>query len=161
MIPWLEVSAIPSRSDRAPVMTTVSACAAVAAAGVCGASCAAAAGESATAHAPYNKNIRRRLPGLRWQITDCKRIPEIPHYEPYTLVAGKPLANCCRSRAPVRLTRQVLDLETNQRICVGVGMDAPHLLIHDKKDTVGVVVVEGLKAGADMLAVVTADNSSF
>jgi (2R)-sulfolactate sulfo-lyase subunit alpha len=40
-------------------------------------------------------------------------------------------------------------------------MEAPHLLIHDRKDTVGVVVVEGLKAGTDMLAVVTADNSVF
>lgn len=40
-------------------------------------------------------------------------------------------------------------------------MNAPHLLVHDKKDTVGVVVVEGLKAGADMLAVITADNSEF
>ncbi len=40
-------------------------------------------------------------------------------------------------------------------------MGAPHLLVHDKKDTVGVVVVEGLKAGADMLCVVTEDNSSF
>ena len=40
-------------------------------------------------------------------------------------------------------------------------MEAPHLLVHDKKDTVGVVVVEGLQAGTNMLAVVTADNSSF
>jgi (2R)-sulfolactate sulfo-lyase subunit alpha len=40
-------------------------------------------------------------------------------------------------------------------------MGAPHLLVHDNKDTVGVVVVEGLKAGTDMLCVVTADNSSF
>ena len=40
-------------------------------------------------------------------------------------------------------------------------MAAPHLLVHDKKDTVGVVVVEDLKAGTDMLCVVTADNSSF
>ncbi len=40
-------------------------------------------------------------------------------------------------------------------------MAAPHLLVHDKKDTVGVVVVEGLKANTDMLGVVTADNSSF
>jgi (2R)-sulfolactate sulfo-lyase subunit alpha len=40
-------------------------------------------------------------------------------------------------------------------------MTAPQLLVHDKKDTVGVVVVEGLKAGTDMLCVVTADNSSF
>jgi (2R)-sulfolactate sulfo-lyase subunit alpha len=40
-------------------------------------------------------------------------------------------------------------------------MAAPHLLVHDKKDTVGVVVIEGLKAGTDMLCVVTADNSSF
>ncbi len=31
-------------------------------------------------------------------------------------------------------------------------MSKPHLLVHEKKDTVGVVVVEGLKAGTDMLA---------
>ena len=37
----------------------------------------------------------------------------------------------------------------------------PHLLVHDKTDNVGVVVVEGLKAGTDMLCVVTADNSDF
>jgi (2R)-sulfolactate sulfo-lyase subunit alpha len=37
----------------------------------------------------------------------------------------------------------------------------PQLLVHDLKDNVGVVVVEGLKAGTDMLCVVTADNSSF
>jgi (2R)-sulfolactate sulfo-lyase subunit alpha len=40
-------------------------------------------------------------------------------------------------------------------------MAAPQLLVHDKKDTVGVVVVEGLKAGTDMLCVVTHDDSSF
>ena len=40
-------------------------------------------------------------------------------------------------------------------------MAVPQLLVHDKKDTVGVVVIEGLKAGTDMLCVVTADNSSF
>jgi (2R)-sulfolactate sulfo-lyase subunit alpha len=40
-------------------------------------------------------------------------------------------------------------------------MQAPQLLVHDKKDTVGVVVVEGLKAGSEMLCVVTADNSQF
>lgn len=40
-------------------------------------------------------------------------------------------------------------------------MEAPQLLVHDRKDTVGVVVVEGLKAGTDMLTVITADNSAF
>ncbi len=40
-------------------------------------------------------------------------------------------------------------------------MSIPHLLVHDHNDNVGVVVVEGLKAGTSMLAVVTADNSSF
>ena len=40
-------------------------------------------------------------------------------------------------------------------------MAIPQLLVHDKKDTVGVIVVEGLKTGTDMLCVVTADNSSF
>ena len=40
-------------------------------------------------------------------------------------------------------------------------MDNPHLLVHDKKDNVGVVVVEELTAGSDMLCVVTEDNSEF
>ena len=40
-------------------------------------------------------------------------------------------------------------------------MAAPQLLVHNKKDTVGVVVVEGLTAGTNMLCVVTANNSSF
>lgn len=39
--------------------------------------------------------------------------------------------------------------------------EKPHLLVHDKADNVGVVVVEGLTAGADMLCVVTEDNSDF
>jgi len=37
----------------------------------------------------------------------------------------------------------------------------PHLLVHDPKDNVGVVVVEGLEAGTEMLCVVTHDNSDF
>jgi (2R)-sulfolactate sulfo-lyase subunit alpha len=37
----------------------------------------------------------------------------------------------------------------------------PQLLIHEAGDNVGVVVVEGLKAGTNMLCVVTHDNSSF
>ncbi|HEU0221374.1 MAG TPA: UxaA family hydrolase [Paracoccaceae bacterium] len=40
-------------------------------------------------------------------------------------------------------------------------MTHPHLLVHDPADNVGVVVVEGLKAGTRMLCVVTADDSSF
>jgi len=40
-------------------------------------------------------------------------------------------------------------------------MQIPHLLVHEHKDNVGVVVVEGLTAGTRMLCVVTADNSSF
>lgn len=40
-------------------------------------------------------------------------------------------------------------------------MTTPHLLVHDHADNVGVVVVEGLKAGTNMLCVVTHDNSSF
>jgi (2R)-sulfolactate sulfo-lyase subunit alpha len=39
--------------------------------------------------------------------------------------------------------------------------EIPQLLVHDHDDNVGVVVVEGLKAGTDMLCVVTHDNSSF
>ena len=37
----------------------------------------------------------------------------------------------------------------------------PHLLVHDHGDNVGVVVVENLAAGTDMLCVITADNSDF
>ena len=37
----------------------------------------------------------------------------------------------------------------------------PQLLVHDPRDSCGVVVVEGLKAGTSMLCVITADNSSF
>ncbi len=40
-------------------------------------------------------------------------------------------------------------------------MSIPHLLVHDRRDNVGVVVVEGLNAGAEMLCVVTEDNSDF
>jgi len=37
----------------------------------------------------------------------------------------------------------------------------PQLLVHDHEDNVGVVVVEDLKAGTEMLCVVTHDNSDF
>lgn len=40
-------------------------------------------------------------------------------------------------------------------------MSIPQLLVHENEDNVGVVVVEGLKAGTDMLCVVTHDNSDF
>jgi (2R)-sulfolactate sulfo-lyase subunit alpha len=40
-------------------------------------------------------------------------------------------------------------------------LPAPHLLVHDRHDNVGVVVVEGLEPGTDMLCVVTADDSDF
>ncbi len=39
--------------------------------------------------------------------------------------------------------------------------EEPHLLVHDRKDNVGVVVVEGLAAGTDMLCRITEDNSTF
>jgi len=40
-------------------------------------------------------------------------------------------------------------------------MPIPQLLVHDHKDNVGVVVVEGLEANTDMLCCVTHDNSTF
>jgi (2R)-sulfolactate sulfo-lyase subunit alpha len=40
-------------------------------------------------------------------------------------------------------------------------MSIPQLLVHDRSDNVGVVVVEGLAAGTEMLCVVTHDNSDF
>jgi (2R)-sulfolactate sulfo-lyase subunit alpha len=40
-------------------------------------------------------------------------------------------------------------------------MGIPQFLVHDKKDTVGVVVVEDLKAGTAMSGVITANNSTL
>jgi (2R)-sulfolactate sulfo-lyase subunit alpha len=40
-------------------------------------------------------------------------------------------------------------------------VSVPQLLVHDHHDNVGVVVVEDLKAGTEMLCVVTSDNSDF
>ncbi|MEM6491212.1 MAG: UxaA family hydrolase [Pseudomonadota bacterium] len=40
-------------------------------------------------------------------------------------------------------------------------MSAPHLLVHEHADNVGVVVVEDLTAGTEMLCVVTHDDSTF
>jgi (2R)-sulfolactate sulfo-lyase subunit alpha len=40
-------------------------------------------------------------------------------------------------------------------------MPAPHLLVHHPDDNVGVVVVEGLTAGTEMLGAVTHDDSDF
>ena len=39
--------------------------------------------------------------------------------------------------------------------------EIPQLLVHSPKDNVGVVVIEGLKAGTDMLCVITENNSEF
>lgn len=40
-------------------------------------------------------------------------------------------------------------------------MSIPQLLVHSHADNVGVVVVEGLGAGTDMLCVVTEDDKDF
>lgn len=40
-------------------------------------------------------------------------------------------------------------------------MEIPQLLVHNPRDNVGVVVVEGLRSGTDMLCVVTENDSSF
>lgn len=40
-------------------------------------------------------------------------------------------------------------------------MSVPHLLVHGKKDNVGVVVVEGLTKGTEMFCVLTSDDSEF
>jgi (2R)-sulfolactate sulfo-lyase subunit alpha len=40
-------------------------------------------------------------------------------------------------------------------------MAAPHFLVHSPKDNVGVVVVEGLKAGTAMLGVVTETDTTL
>ena len=40
-------------------------------------------------------------------------------------------------------------------------MSSPHFLVHSPKDSVGVVVVEGLKAGTEMLGVVTETDKAL
>ncbi|MBV9782973.1 MAG: UxaA family hydrolase [Acidisphaera sp.] len=40
-------------------------------------------------------------------------------------------------------------------------METPHLLVHSPKDNVGVVVIEGLEAGTDMLCVITENDTTF
>jgi (2R)-sulfolactate sulfo-lyase subunit alpha len=40
-------------------------------------------------------------------------------------------------------------------------MSAPHFLVHSPKDNVGVVVVEGLKAGMAMMGVITESDDTL
>jgi len=40
-------------------------------------------------------------------------------------------------------------------------MSKPHFLVHSPKDNVGVIVVEGLEAGTDMLGVVTENDTTL
>ena len=40
-------------------------------------------------------------------------------------------------------------------------MKIPHLLVHNKRDSVGVIVVESINAGQELLCVVTEDNSEL
>ncbi|MEC9367120.1 MAG: UxaA family hydrolase [Pseudomonadota bacterium] len=40
-------------------------------------------------------------------------------------------------------------------------MSIPHFLVHSPKDNVGVVVVEGLKAGTKMLGVITESDTTI
>lgn len=40
-------------------------------------------------------------------------------------------------------------------------MPTPHFLVHSPKDNVGVIVVEGLRAGTDMLGVITETDTTL
>ena len=40
-------------------------------------------------------------------------------------------------------------------------MSEPQFLVHSPKDNVGVIVVEGLKAGTDMLGVITENDTTI
>lgn len=40
-------------------------------------------------------------------------------------------------------------------------MAEPHFLVHSPKDTVGVIVIEDLKAGTEMLGLITEDDTTF
>src|SRR6056297_539216 len=60
------------------------------------------------------------------------------------------------------MTRRAASPRANEITCGGYGpVNKPHLLVHHRADNVGVVVVEGLTAGTEMLCVVTEDNSDF
>ncbi len=43
----------------------------------------------------------------------------------------------------------------------GYRVSIPHFLVHSPKDNVGVVVVEGLKAGTEMLGVITETDTTL
>jgi (2R)-sulfolactate sulfo-lyase subunit alpha len=43
----------------------------------------------------------------------------------------------------------------------GKSVSLPHFLVHNRKDNVGVVVVEGLRAGTDMLGVITENDQTL
>jgi (2R)-sulfolactate sulfo-lyase subunit alpha len=43
----------------------------------------------------------------------------------------------------------------------GKRVASPHFLVHSPKDNVGVVVVEGLRAGTDMLGVITETDKTM
>jgi (2R)-sulfolactate sulfo-lyase subunit alpha len=43
----------------------------------------------------------------------------------------------------------------------GESVSSPHFLVHSPRDNVGVVVVEGLKSGTDMLGVVTETDKTL
>ena len=40
-------------------------------------------------------------------------------------------------------------------------MSSPHFLVHSPKDNVGVVVIEGLETGTDMLGVITENDTTL
>ena len=40
-------------------------------------------------------------------------------------------------------------------------MSSPHFLVHSPKDNVGVIVVEGLRSGTDMLGVITETDKTL
>ena len=50
------------------------------------------------------------------------------------------------------------DIDPERR---GKRVATPHFLVHSPKDNVGVVVVEGLRAGAEMLGVITATDKTL
>jgi (2R)-sulfolactate sulfo-lyase subunit alpha len=50
---------------------------------------------------------------------------------------------------------------SNFRYGVYSGGSMIHILVHDKKDTVGVAVIEGIKAGQEMIGWVMEDDSTI
>jgi hypothetical protein len=74
----------------------------------------------------------------------------------------RPLSDGASAFGDIRAGRRRAQDHSQTRAIEETSMsEIPHLLVHEQADNVGVVVVEGLTAGTDMLCCITHDNSTF